>query len=270
VNAGHLLRTARRVAGLDQRGLAVAARVGSTTVTDIERGASSPTVETLERLLRAAGLELAVDRRLPVADHALHRYLRLSLAERLYLTLGGRSQPSVDRSVPAWTALWELARAGHVELLGTLAVGVWTPAVAEQPQVAVTPHWHLRTPDPSCALDVVLRADPPSPGAVPVSLGTTTVRVQAPAILALGDFASDTRSVLRAAAALLDARGGTDEAGRRVPAHRDVSASGDWARVMHTKAFRPLPVPDRASGRGWRLDGPASLAQWLRDQGYPT
>lgn len=57
-NAAKILREARRRAGLTQRALAERARTAQSVVARIESGSTSPTLETLERLLRATGHEL--------------------------------------------------------------------------------------------------------------------------------------------------------------------------------------------------------------------
>ena len=49
---------ARRRAGLTQRELARRSGVPQPSISKIERGVISPTVDTLERLLRACGMEL--------------------------------------------------------------------------------------------------------------------------------------------------------------------------------------------------------------------
>ena len=56
--AGVLLRQARTRAGLSQRELARRAGTAQSVIARIERGQTSPTLETLERLLAAAGVEL--------------------------------------------------------------------------------------------------------------------------------------------------------------------------------------------------------------------
>ena len=83
-----LLRDARARAGLSQRELAERAETSQSVVARIELGESSPSWDTMERLLAAAGVEL--DARLvlrPVVDsHMLDdvgRIRRLSPEERL-------------------------------------------------------------------------------------------------------------------------------------------------------------------------------------------
>nr|WP_200961335.1 helix-turn-helix transcriptional regulator [Phycicoccus sp. Soil802] len=58
--ADALLARARRHARMSQRELAVAVGVAPSTVAAIESGARHPSVELLDRLLRASGLRLAV------------------------------------------------------------------------------------------------------------------------------------------------------------------------------------------------------------------
>jgi transcriptional regulator with XRE-family HTH domain len=58
VNAGSILRYARRHAGLSQRQLAERAGVPQPAIARIESNAVSPRIDTLERLLAAAGTAL--------------------------------------------------------------------------------------------------------------------------------------------------------------------------------------------------------------------
>lgn len=60
MNASTLLRTARSQSGLSQRELGRRAKTPQATVSRVERGVVSPTVDTLERLLRQCGAELTV------------------------------------------------------------------------------------------------------------------------------------------------------------------------------------------------------------------
>ncbi|HVM28156.1 MAG TPA: helix-turn-helix transcriptional regulator [Mycobacteriales bacterium] len=83
MDPAHLLRTARRQAGLSQRQMAARSGVAASTVADVERGAVRPSLQVLDRLLDAAGLEVTLDRRLPAPCPHLVRYLRLPLATRL-------------------------------------------------------------------------------------------------------------------------------------------------------------------------------------------
>ena len=67
MRAGHLIREARRRAGLTQAELAE--RIGTTqsAVARLERGRSAPSAERLARIVRACGLEL-VPTMMPAED----------------------------------------------------------------------------------------------------------------------------------------------------------------------------------------------------------
>jgi transcriptional regulator with XRE-family HTH domain len=86
---GRMLREARRRAGMSQRELAQAAGVPQATVARVESGAVSPRADTYERLLRAAGSELAVAPRLGSGvDRTLIRdRLALSAEQRVQLAI---------------------------------------------------------------------------------------------------------------------------------------------------------------------------------------
>jgi len=60
VNSASLLRRARRKAGLSQRALAARAETSHTTLASYESATKVPRVDTLDRILRAAGFELEV------------------------------------------------------------------------------------------------------------------------------------------------------------------------------------------------------------------
>lgn len=60
MKASVLLRSARRQSGLSQRGLAGRAGVPQASVSRIERGVVSPSVDMLDRLLKQCGLEVDV------------------------------------------------------------------------------------------------------------------------------------------------------------------------------------------------------------------
>ena len=86
--AGTLLRDARKRAGLSQRALARRARTAQSVVARIEAGDTSPSYDTLLRLLDAAGFELGTEL-LPLVSGRTHmlddvpRILALSPEERL-------------------------------------------------------------------------------------------------------------------------------------------------------------------------------------------
>lgn len=79
-----MMRMARRRAGLTQRELARRANVPQATISRIENAVVSPTVDTLDPLIRACGMELLVDERagIGVDRSQLIERLRLSPAER--------------------------------------------------------------------------------------------------------------------------------------------------------------------------------------------
>lgn len=85
-SAGELLRDARRRHGLTQARLALRAGTTQAAISRIERGESSPSVETLQRLLLAMGerLELASARMETEYDPVhMAAELRLDAARRL-------------------------------------------------------------------------------------------------------------------------------------------------------------------------------------------
>src|SRR5258705_1890829 len=71
--AATLLREARTRAGLSQRALARRAGTAQSVIARIERGQASPTWETLERLLDAAGVDMSaqLEPRVVVGSHML-------------------------------------------------------------------------------------------------------------------------------------------------------------------------------------------------------
>lgn len=81
----HLLREARKRAGLTQAELAKRVGVPQSTVGRIESGARVPSTELLERLIRATGFELRVGlgEPDPGTDSLFERTLRRSPRERL-------------------------------------------------------------------------------------------------------------------------------------------------------------------------------------------
>jgi transcriptional regulator with XRE-family HTH domain len=87
--AGGLLRQARTRAALSQRELARRAGTAQSVIARIERGQTSPTLETLERLLAAAGVELHASLAVKERDTRSHmlddvpRILSLTPEQRL-------------------------------------------------------------------------------------------------------------------------------------------------------------------------------------------
>ncbi len=83
---GKLLADARRRAGLTQADLAKRLTVSQPAVAQLERSDSNPRLATLDRALRAAGVELVLTTRprRPIVDEGLIRQqLELTPAERL-------------------------------------------------------------------------------------------------------------------------------------------------------------------------------------------
>ena len=86
--AAALLRQARTRSGLSQRALARRAGTAQSVIARIERGQTSPTWETLERLLAAAGVELrpVLEPAVVVGSHMLDEVpgiLRMTPEQRL-------------------------------------------------------------------------------------------------------------------------------------------------------------------------------------------
>ena len=76
-DASRILREARRRAGLSQRELAARAHTAQSVVARIERGRGSPSVETLARLLAAAGFAYRAELSpLPADDPVIAAYAR--------------------------------------------------------------------------------------------------------------------------------------------------------------------------------------------------
>lgn len=105
--AGSLIRLARVTAGLSQRELAQRAGTSQPTIAAYEGGRKEPSLSTLARILRAAGLDLRT-RLVPLDDHDewLRRYesgLPPDVVERVRATdealraRGGRERPGRQR-----------------------------------------------------------------------------------------------------------------------------------------------------------------------------
>ena len=87
MDAAQLVKDARMGAGLSQRALAKKARTAQSVVARVEMGETSPSWDTLMRLLRAAGHTLRASLERSTVDKALlddvPRILRLTPEERL-------------------------------------------------------------------------------------------------------------------------------------------------------------------------------------------
>lgn len=260
MTASQILRAARRRSGLSQRALAQRAGVAPSQVAQIESGRTQPRVETLERLLASVGLELAVVPQRTAVDDELRDWLTRSLTERLRLTIGGTEAEAVLRAVRA------LGR-GPFVLPVELGTGLWIPGVrAAVPLPVLVPsgtpvhpgHPSVRvTPGP-------WRVD----GMVPVGVGPRTVVLvlppDAPALAEHPELGARLRSV----AALLHEELRSDAAQRRKPAHRDSDpVREEWWLVHRPQYDRLNELPRLTRQRDWRLDGEASLREWLARRG---
>jgi transcriptional regulator with XRE-family HTH domain len=84
--AGRLLADARRRAGLTQAELAKRLAISQAAVAQLEQPESNPRLATLDRALRAAGVELMIStrpRRQSVDESLIRQQLELTPAERL-------------------------------------------------------------------------------------------------------------------------------------------------------------------------------------------
>lgn len=85
--AGRLLADARRRAGLTQADLAQRLAISQAAVARLEQPASNPRLATLNRALRAAGVELVIStrpRRQSVDESLVRQQLELTPAQRLH------------------------------------------------------------------------------------------------------------------------------------------------------------------------------------------
>src|SRR5690349_18007948 len=93
-SAAALVQLARLKAGLSQRELAERAAVPTTMISAYERDRRQPTLETLRKLLRAAGFDL----RLELAPYDLHD----DVLEALERNRSADERAMRDRQVEAW------------------------------------------------------------------------------------------------------------------------------------------------------------------------
>lgn len=120
MKAVSLLREARLRAGLTQRDLARRARTAQSVIARIERGQTSPTLETFSRLLSATGFSLDVELvpQLVIADPMVEAYKKDIDRSLLRRNL----EKTVDERVRSLQALTRLAtearRAGRAARVG--------------------------------------------------------------------------------------------------------------------------------------------------------
>jgi transcriptional regulator with XRE-family HTH domain len=271
VDAAEILRMARRQAGLSQRGMASASGVSVATLAAVEAGRRIPSYAVIEAVLAAAGLEIAVDRRVPVACRHVREHLQDSLSVRLHRWLGGSGDPRRERTLPLWCQLRDLTAAGEVALCGRAALGLWLPGVTRPVTLKVSFALHPGATTPPVAGLRLVDGPLPRGPMVSVSIGNYgSLQVPTPAALALDARCAGERTALRTVARLLHEAAPVDDAGRRTAAHRDPAHEREDGEVWHTKRWKQLEMPPAHDRRSWRLDDEASLAAWLRRHGFPA
>ena len=116
--AARLLRYARRAARMSQRALSLAAEIPQSSISRIERGHVSPRIETLERLLQAAGRTLTTERLLGIGvDRSqIRELLRLSPGDRAKLAATDAANVPFPEPAPSTSSreLGEL-EAGYIQ-----------------------------------------------------------------------------------------------------------------------------------------------------------
>ena len=245
-----VLRDARRRTGLSVRAAAQRCDVPRATWAGWESGATSPSARKLDAVLGVLGLDLRLIPRAvePPGEDAVRRHLRRSLSDRAR-TASGRFLPDVAAACREHPRL----------LTGTAAVGVWVPdAVATEPVSLADV--------PAGGGMIALRLD------VPYDRDGPCVAFVPPPSCLISADADRSWPALLTAARLLDEHAPLDEAGRRLPAHRDPDEEREARDLAHTLTWGgrgPLPVSPLDS-RAWRLDGPATLDDVLRAKGFRT
>ncbi len=269
VEAGRLLRAARREAGLSQRALGERAGTGRHVVADAEAGHSSPRYDVLVSLLASCGQELVMRPRPPQDEppdeDELVAWLRRSVTERLARTCGQAYVRAAHGTGP-WVELARLGSLGRLSAVeGPLAYGAWVPGlslVGEQPLVA---HGWPRGTDAALPFVVVGSAEAPPGSLVRVPLpwfrSLRSVLWLPPPDALLDTAPPQLREPLRRAAQLLHERGPRDRAGRRPAAHREPDMHAELHRWQARYATGAPPLTD---SRDWRLDGAGSFAELAR------
>ena len=107
MKGNHLVREARKRAGISQAELARRAGTTQSVISRLERGVTAPSMRTLSELVRACGFDLQV-RLLPADDHnwaIVQQNLRVSPTERLrQVTRTVEFIQEARKSVPARVA----------------------------------------------------------------------------------------------------------------------------------------------------------------------
>jgi transcriptional regulator with XRE-family HTH domain len=272
MDGGWALREVRQFRGWSQRELAARLGVSGGTVSGWETGRRALTVDELDAALDLAGLGLALVQRPGRPDDELVAHLGLSTSERLFLAAGGRG--AVNRpGPPLWDALIALARRAEVLLPSEVAARVWVTGGRVPAPWAVRAHPLGLGPLPAHPLLLVRAVDRPDrTGLVPVAVTERRhVWVGSPLALSLDPACRARAADLRLAARLLDERARRDDGLRRRPAHRSPDERREVEDLLHRPELRAVPrLPDGRDSRAWRLDGPVSLRQSLRERGLPT
>lgn len=243
-----MLRDARRRCGLSVRAAADRCGVPRATWSAWESGKTSPTLRRLDEVLAALALDLRLTAREaePPGEQHVRRHLRRSLTDRARLALADQL-PHVLLAAAAAPRL----------LTGPAAVGVWVPHVVARGPLPLP----AAPADPAL---VQLRLDAGQGGA------GAWVAVAAPSALVAAGGATTWPSLLTSTR-LLACEGPRDAAARRLPPHRDPDEPREIRDLAQTltwggRSFFPVSETD---GRGWRLDGAATLDELLQSQGLP-
>lgn len=96
MDTARLIRISRERAGLSKRELARRAGTSPAAIVKYESGATSPTVETLDRILRAAGWEIECDLREVAVDDFDRAALIFELLEFVHLTPLKPVSPNIE------------------------------------------------------------------------------------------------------------------------------------------------------------------------------
>ncbi len=293
MEAGQLVRMARRRSGLSQRDFAALAGVGERTVARWESGQPDGSFAALARALGAARLELVAEPALPEPAAVVLGYLRLSLSRRLYRSLGGtHGDPGTDHQPGPWQDVRRLAAmtTDPCCLVGRHALCLWLPGSAPPTELVVKPREtgvgdgnvlplvpevadellqeSTARVDLARAVDAADGGDTGYGVVVPVGHGRC-VLAEPPSVLAHHPDCTDRRRELLSVAIALDRGAAVDEAGRRAPGHRGPQHADERWQMFHATKLRHHPMPPEHDARSWRLDDDASLSQWLRRHGIP-
>jgi transcriptional regulator with XRE-family HTH domain len=109
MRGNHLVREARKRAGLTQAELAARAGTTQSAIARLESGATTPTLETISKLVRAAGFDLTIGIAKTDDDHdwsLVQQNLRLTPTQR------------VEKSKKALRFMMDLREAGRAAGVG--------------------------------------------------------------------------------------------------------------------------------------------------------